>query len=119
MSETARTTAYLAPDGFVDELGAELGEVTARHGRLLISSGAPKPVAWVANVWLEPIEIGIASIGDAAKRLRAIQRNWVLYPHVQHRRAALIEAKLPKVSAKPLLFPAPAPAAPLGSWTLI
>ena len=52
-------------------------------------------------------------------RLRAIQRNWALCPYARHRRAALIEAKLPKVSAKPLVFPSPAPTAPLGSWTLI
>jgi 23S rRNA (cytidine2498-2'-O)-methyltransferase len=31
----------------------------------------------------------------------------------------LIADKLPKVSAKPIVFSAPAPAAPLGSWTLI
>ena len=113
-----RATGYLAPEGFLEELRAELGEVSASYGRLLISPGAPKPTAWIANLWLDPVEIPIASIGDAAKRLRAIQRNWALYPHVQHRRAALIEAKLPKVSAKPLVFPEPAPEAPLGSWTL-
>ena len=112
-------TGYLAPEGFLEELRAELGEVSASYGRLLISPGAPKPAAWIANLWLDPVEIPIASIGDAAKRLRAIQRNWALYPHGQHRRAALIEAKLPKVSAKPLVFPEPAPEAPLGSWTLI
>ena len=119
MNETRRATGYLAPDGFVEELRAELGEVSASYGRLLISPGAPKPAAWAANLWLDPVEMPIASIGDAAKRLRAVQRNWALSPHAQHRRAALIEAKLPKVSAKPLAFPAPAPAAPLGSWTLI
>ncbi len=118
MSESG-PTGYLAPEGFVAELAAELGEVSASYGRLLISSGPPKPVAWTANIWLDPIAIPIASIGDAAKRLRAIQRNWALYPYAQHRRAALIEAKLPKVSAKPLVFPSPAPTAPLGSWTLI
>ena len=119
MSETRRATGYLAPEGFAEELRAELGEVSASYGRLLISPGAPKPAAWVANLWLDPVEIPIASIGDATKRLRALQRNWALYPYAQHRRAALIEAKLPKVSAKPLAFPAPAPSASLGSWTLI
>src|SRR5579864_4106974 len=119
VSETGLSTGYLSPEGFVDELRTELGEVSASYGRLLISPGAPKPAAWIANLWLDPLEIPIASIGDAAKRLRAIQRNWALYPHAQHRRAALIEAKLPKVSAKPLSFPDPAPAAPLGSWTLL
>ncbi len=119
MSESRSATGYLAPEGFVEELRTELGEVSASHGRLLISPGPPKQVAWVANIWLDPIEIPIASIGDAAKRLRAIQRNWALYAHAQHRRATLIEAKLPKVSARPLVFPAAAPAAPLGSWTLV
>lgn len=119
MSETEQATGYLASEGFVEELRAELGEVSASHGRLLIAPGAPKPVAWVANIWRDPIEIPIVSIGDAAKRLRAIQRNWALYACSQHRRAALIEARLPKVSAKPLVFPASAPTAPLGSWMLI
>jgi 23S rRNA (cytidine2498-2'-O)-methyltransferase len=61
----------------------------------------------------------IASINDAANKLRAIQRNWALNPHQHHRRAALIEERLPKVSAKPLQFGAPVPAAPLGSWMLL
>jgi 23S rRNA (cytidine2498-2'-O)-methyltransferase len=118
-SQSQSATGYLAPEGFVEELRTELGEVSASYGRLLISPGPPKPAAWVANIWLDPVELPIASVGDAAKRLRAIQRNWALYPHAQHRRASLIEAKLPKVSARPLVFPAAAPAAPLGSWTLV
>jgi 23S rRNA (cytidine2498-2'-O)-methyltransferase len=61
----------------------------------------------------------VASVTDAARRLRAIQRNWALYSSRLHRRARLIQAKLPHVSAKPLEFPGPAPAAPLGSWTLL
>jgi 23S rRNA (cytidine2498-2'-O)-methyltransferase len=48
-----------------------------------------------------------------------MQRNWALYSGAHHRRAALIADKLPKVSAKPLVFGQAAPAAALGSWTLI
>ena len=48
-----------------------------------------------------------------------MQRNWALYPTTHHRRAALIEAKLPSVSARPLEFGTPPPEAPLGSWTLL
>jgi 23S rRNA (cytidine2498-2'-O)-methyltransferase len=70
-------------------------------------------------VWLDPREIPIASISDAAAKLRAIQRNWAVYAPVLHRRAVLIQERLPKVSAKPLVFGIPAPAAPLGSWTLL
>ena len=120
MAESRAITGYLAPEGFVDELLYELGDATLEvHGRLVLARGPQRPVAWAANVWLDPVRLGIASIGDAAKQLRAMQRNWALYAHRQHRRAALIAAKLPKVSAKPLRFGDPAPKAPLGSWTLL
>jgi len=112
-------TAYLAAEGYVDELARELGRVDRGHGRLLIASGPPRPAAWAANVWLDPQEIRIASISDAAARLRAIQRNWAVYAPELHRRATLIQELLPKVSAKPLVFGAAPPAAPLGSWTLL
>ncbi|MDE1969616.1 MAG: hypothetical protein KGI92_11995 [Alphaproteobacteria bacterium] len=113
-------TGYLAPAGFVAELKHELGAaVRATHGRLVIADGPPRPVAWVANIWHAPQRLLITSIGDAAKQLRAIQRNWALYPTAHHRRAALVVDKLPKVSAKPVRFGDPAPTAPLGSWTLL
>jgi 23S rRNA (cytidine2498-2'-O)-methyltransferase len=113
-------TGYLAPDGFVAELQRELGDtVIGTHDRLVLAEGAPRDIAWVANVWRAPQRLAIASIGDAAKQLRAIQRNWALYSVEHHRRAALIVEKLPKVSAKPLAFGDAAPSAPLGSWTLL
>lgn len=113
-------TAYLAPDGFVDDLVRELGNAVVEvHGRLVLTEGPPREAAWAANVWREPQRIPIGSIGDAATKLRAIQRNWVLLPHLHHRRAALIEERLPKVSAKPIAFGTAPPAAPLGSWTLL
>jgi 23S rRNA (cytidine2498-2'-O)-methyltransferase len=112
-------TAYLAADGFADELEHELGGAATRRGRLLIAAGPLRPAAWAANVWLDPREIAIASISDAAAKLRAIQRNWAFYAPRLHRRATLIQEQLPKVSAKPLVFGSPAPAAPLGSWTLL
>jgi 23S rRNA (cytidine2498-2'-O)-methyltransferase len=116
----AELTGYLAPEGFLPELRQELGhDVIECHGRLVLARGPARPVAWVANVWYDPLHMPIQSIGDAAKKLRAVQRNWALYSFAHHRRAALIADKLPKVSSKPLAFGAPAPAAPLGSWTLI
>ena len=51
--------------------------------------------------------------------MRAIQRNWSLYSAVHHRRGALIVDALPAVGAKPLAFPAPAPSARLGAFTLL
>jgi 23S rRNA (cytidine2498-2'-O)-methyltransferase len=116
----AELTGYLAPEGFLDDLRAELGDaVTEVHGRLVLAQGPERSVAWAANVWRDPTSISVSSIGDAAKKLRAIQRNWALYSCAQHRRGALIAEKLPKVSAKPVVFGTPAPTAPLGSWSLI
>jgi 23S rRNA (cytidine2498-2'-O)-methyltransferase len=112
-------TAYLAAAAFVGELGAELGDAERVHGTLLVAPGPPRPAAWAANVWLEPQQIPIASISDAAAKLRAIQRNWAVYAPRLHRRATLIQKQLPKVSARPQVFGAPAPMAPLGSWTLL
>ena len=112
-------TAYLAAPGFVDELLIELGDVVAVRDRLVIAEGPPRPAAWAQNLWFEPEEIAIRSIGGAANALRARQRNWALFAFQLHRRAALIAAALPKVSARKLVFPAPAPRAPLGSWTLL
>jgi 23S rRNA (cytidine2498-2'-O)-methyltransferase len=113
-------TGYLAPEGFLDELKQELGGAAVEcHGRLVLAAGPARPVAWAANVWHDARNIPIESITDAARKLRAIQRNWALYSCAHHRRAALIADKLPKVSAKPLVFGASAPAAALGSWTLV
>ncbi len=112
-------TAYLAAEGFVDQLACELGTIDIRQGRLLIAAGPPRSAAWAANIWLEPQQIAIASISDAAAKLRAIQRNWALYAPRWHRRATLIQQAMPKVSAKPLVFGEAPPTAALGLWTLL
>jgi 23S rRNA (cytidine2498-2'-O)-methyltransferase len=112
-------TGYLAADGFVDDLVTELGAVVSVHERLVFAEGPPRPAAWAQNIWFDPVQIPIASIGDGAKALRALQRNWALYSLGHHRRAKLIEAKLPSFKPKPISFPSPLPTAPLGSWTLL
>jgi 23S rRNA (cytidine2498-2'-O)-methyltransferase len=120
MPNETELTGYLAARGFVAELKQELGtRARESYGDLILAAGRRQPVAWVANVWYDLTHITVVSINDAARKLRAIQRNWALYSFSYHRRAALIEGKLPKVSAKPLIFGTPAPTAPLGSWTLI
>ncbi len=112
-------TGYLAADGFLDQLLAELGPVDSVHDRLVLKAGPPVPSAWAQNIWYDVQRIPIESVGDADKKLRAIQRNWMLYAFQLHRRAALIQEKLPVIRPKPLVFPNPAPTAPLGSWTLL
>ena len=93
--------------------------MSARHGRLLLAPGPARSAAWAQNIWHAPRRLEIASIADGAKVLRAIQRNWALYDFRLHRRAKLIAAQLPHVSAKPVPFPSQPPKAPFGSWTLL
>jgi 23S rRNA (cytidine2498-2'-O)-methyltransferase len=113
------TTGYLAAQGYDGPLREELGAPSAEYGRLLLYDGAAQPSAWAQNIWHDVKEMPVPSIGQAAKALRAIQRNWALHDFAHHRRAALIVENLPKVSAKPLAFGTPAPAAPLGAFALI
>jgi 23S rRNA (cytidine2498-2'-O)-methyltransferase len=112
-------TGYLAAPGYTEQLAAELGDVSASYDRLLLAPGPARRAVWAANVWHEPRTVRIESIGEGVDALRGLQRNWALYPFANRRRASLLQAQLPSVSAKPLQFPEPAPAAPLGSWTLL
>jgi 23S rRNA (cytidine2498-2'-O)-methyltransferase len=116
-------TAYLAADGFSDQLREELRRggavIRQQHERLFVCDGPAIAAAWAANVWRGCVELPTASIGGAAQALRDIQRNWAMYAPLHHRRASLIQERLPHVSARPIVFPAPAPTAPLGSWTLL
>ncbi len=116
--EALGATGYLAAEGFERELARELGFDSTGTARLLFVPGPPRPAAWAANIWFDPVRIPITSIGEGANALRAIQRSWALFSTGHHGRARLIQERLPHVSAKPLVFPQAAPAAPLGSWTL-
>jgi 23S rRNA (cytidine2498-2'-O)-methyltransferase len=114
-------TGLLAAEGYEQQLREELGDarIIATHGRLLVVEDAAATAAWAANIWHDPQAIAVASIADGARKLCTLQRNWALYACRLHRRAHLIQERLPHVSAKPLVFPKPAPTAPLGSWTLV
>ena len=118
-----RITAYLATEGFEQQLHEELAlaglTITSRHGLLALTADPPIDSAWAANVWRDGELIEVASIGSAAKELKARQRSWATYAPQHHGRAQLIIDKLPHVSAKPLAFGVPAPTAPLGSFTLL
>lgn len=112
------TTMYLAPRGYESDLEKELTNIVAQRGRLFVATGEPQQVVWAQNTWLNPQAIPIESIGDAARKLKAQQRNWWLHSVDFHRRAKLIQDKLPHVSAKPLEFGTRPPESQLGSWTL-
>nr|WP_256476484.1 SAM-dependent methyltransferase [Siccirubricoccus soli] len=113
----------MADAGFEAVLAEELAlagrSIAAWHGRLALSPEPPHPAIWALEVWTTPQELPAPSVKAAADALRAIQRNWALYAALHHRRAALIEARLPPVKARPLRFPEPAPTGHLGAWTLL
>lgn len=117
------TTGYLAAEGFEQQLIDELAllgvAIADSTGALFLSDSPRVNAAWAINTWIDAEIVAISSIGDAAKQLRARQRNWASYD-VEHRgRAKLITEKLPYLSFRPLELGEPAPIAPLGSFTLL
>ena len=111
-------TAYLAPQDYLEPLLKEIFPPFEQYDRLLVTP-EPQQLFWVQNTWHNPFVAHFETISEAAKILKNIQRNWALYPYSDHRRAALIQEKLPYVSHKTIQFPGPKPTAPLGSWTLL
>ena len=116
-------SAYLAAEDYDVPLAEALERagvtVTAWHGRLALSPDPPRDCPWALDIWTAPVELPADSVKIASDALRAIQRNWSLYSATHHRRCALIEARLPPVSAKPIVFPQPPPTSHLGAWTLL
>ncbi len=119
--KTQETTgaAYLAAEGFFEQLKSELKGITKVHDRLILTDQPLQKSYWAQNIWQNPIIIPIKSIKDGAQKLKAIQRNWNLYSFQLHRRAKLIQESLPYVSCSPIQFPSPPPKGKLGSWTLL
>lgn len=112
--------AYLAAEGFLKELLRELGaEPKAVHGDLVLLEKPAAAHAWAQNIWQAPEYIRFSSISEAANALRKLGKLWAYYPIAHHRRAALIQEKLPYFQPKPIPFLGKIPAGPLGGWTLI
>jgi len=117
---------YQAVPEYEDHLFAELQKTRDRLspiGNILLydtdDSGTEAPVFWHRNCWLKPFRLEFDSINEAAGALRGIQRNWAALPFTQFRRAALIESKLPPITAKPRPFPWLLGDSPMGAWTLL
>jgi 23S rRNA (cytidine2498-2'-O)-methyltransferase len=108
----------LAPHDHADIVREELGpHVLDSQERLFLVKDEAHSY-WAQNVWTGVQEYRFDSISEAAKHLRAIQRNWWLHSVTAHRRAQLIQEALPPLKPKAIEFLAPVPKAPLGSWTL-
>lgn len=74
---------------------------------------------WASTVMEEPFILHFDSIGEAAKALKEIQRNWAPYQFQLFRRASLIQEKLPYINLKIRKFPFEIPHSPLGLYTLL
>ena len=112
-------SAYLGSKECMNPLKNEVDGIIGIHEQLILSSNPPIKAVWALNIWQTPIVLNIDSINNGAEKLKAIQRNWCLYSYRLHRRAKLIQEKLPHISAKPLRFPCLPPSSPIGSWTLL
>ena len=110
---------YHAAPGMTHHLLEELGEWDRQDGDLLMRSGPALPVRWVRNVWREPFLLEFSSVGEAAAKLRSVQRNWAPCPNRLFRRTALLAEKLPRLPVKPKAFPFELPAAPMGAFSLL
>lgn len=113
---------YLSPFEHESDLRGELTfkniPILEERGRLFLVEGSRADIVWAQASFLNVVELPIASIGDGAKKLRALGRNWALYSVGNHRRAELIQAELPHYPIKPIPFLQPQPEKPMGGWTL-
>ncbi|GJM22817.1 MAG: methyltransferase [Planctomycetota bacterium] len=98
---------------------ASAGQSVRWLGDLALCDGPPRALAWPAEIFADAEAVSIASIGDAARQLRARQRNWVHLSLEHHRRGELIAEKLPHFRAKAFRFGDSVPDAPLGHFGLL
>jgi 23S rRNA (cytidine2498-2'-O)-methyltransferase len=118
MPSPSPVAAYLAAPDRREPLLHELGGGYVPYNDLFVGPPRTPPPAWALNTWHDVRTLRVDSIADAARQLRALGRNWVLHPYAAHRRAALIQARLPKVPQQPLVFGCK-PFGPLGGWLML
>jgi 23S rRNA (cytidine2498-2'-O)-methyltransferase len=116
-------TGYLAIHKFEAELEKEFEvkgvKIAQKLDRLYLVEGSHPAMIWAQMTAYDLEEIAITSIGDGAKKLKALGRNWGLFTVGNHRRAQLIQDELPKINQKPIPFQHPLPEKPMGFWTLL
>ena len=74
---------------------------------------------WARTTLINPKFQKFESIGEAAKFLKNIQRNWASYQFSFFRRSSLIQEKLPFINIKSKAFPFEIPTSQIGLFTLI
>ncbi len=124
---------WIAPNEWVDyvrleTMGPGTGSVSGKNpdsgkirqfGQFFFGSQIIEPVFWAQNTWIQPQIIPFLSINDAARQLKAIQRNWWPQSNQLHRRTQLIQDALPHISRKARTFPFQIPPGDMGSYTLL
>jgi 23S rRNA (cytidine2498-2'-O)-methyltransferase len=119
MTRNLEGIIYHAARGWLPQLLDELGDRDRLDGELVTVLGPRRKARWVRNIWLDPLIVDFESVGEAARLLRGIQRNWAACPTRLHRRSALIAEKLPPLPSKPKSFPCELPDTPMGAFTLL
>lgn len=124
-----RGKSFHAARGFLHHLLEEIPDFTRIDNELISCISIPgketampvlpESVYWTRNVWEAPFLLEFDSISEAARALKAIQRNWAPYPVHYSRRTMLIADALPPLPAKPKQFPFTLPEAPMGAFTLL
>lgn len=114
-----KKVAYLAPEGFVQELLNEIEYVEAVYDRLVLAQEQDKTPVWAQNIWFDPVFLPATSISVAVQQLKSLQLRWVNYAFQLHRRSELIQQQLPSIKLKPIEFLGELPTKVLGSWCLI
>lgn len=113
---------YLSPHShekdLLDELAFKNIKVLEQRGRMILAEGSNPNIVWAQASMLDVKELAVASIGDAAKQLKNLNRNWALFTVDHHRRAQLIQEQLPHYPVKEIPFLHPRPTQPMGGWTL-
>lgn len=102
---------------YIDDPSILFGDEYTGEKRLSIP--ADRLPYWARTTLLNPFIVNFESIGEGAKALKEIQRNWAPYQYQLFRRAELIQEKLPYINLKPKKFPFAIPASPIGCWSLI
>lgn len=124
-SAEQRFYAVLAVSGFEEQLMQELAsssraKIIAQLGDLFICDHAPKvEPLWARNHWRDARVLSFASIADAAKQLKALQRHWASYSFQLHRRSELIAQSVSKKYMKSRDFEKDRNPSPLGSFSLL
>ncbi|MFZ2314057.1 MAG: SAM-dependent methyltransferase [Gammaproteobacteria bacterium] len=110
---------YITKPEFLDELCAELGEVTEVIGNMVFSPVKKRDACFALDVWINPVVVNFESISEAANLLRKAGRFWHLDPQSNVRRSLLIAEQLRKTPNLIRPFPIEEPIPEVGCFTLL